>query len=173
MLGRAAPAGSKDVGVIYRSGPNGTKIPITEEAGKVRTFVRDSSGEPGKHWRSAVAEAGQKAMAGRPPFDGPLYVELTLIRLHGPGHFGQGRNVGRLLPSAPAFPAVKPDVLKLTRSTEDALTGVVWRDDSRNCALHIEKVFAEEGEPPGAHVRVWELPGTLKAQTPPEQLALA
>ena len=171
MLGRAVPAGSKDVGVVYRAGPNGAKVPVTDAEGKVKTFVRDSSGDAGKSWRSAVAIAGYKAMAGRELFSGPLYVELTLIRVRGPGHFGQGRNAGRLLPSAPAFPAVKPDVIKLTRSTEDALTNVVWRDDSRNVSMHIEKVFAEPGEPAGAEIRIWALP-VKRAHIAAEQLAL-
>jgi Holliday junction resolvase RusA-like endonuclease len=66
-----------------------------------------------------------------------------------------------------------PDVLKLCRATEDALNGVVWRDDSRNVCMHIEKVYAEPGEPEGAHIRVWALPERVGAARPPvDQLAL-
>ena len=175
VLGRCAPGGSKDVGVIYKSGPGGSKIPVTDGNGKVRTFVRDNSGEGGKHWRSAVAKAGHDAMDGRSLFDGPLYVEVTLIRRRGPGHFGQGRNRGLLLPSAPMYPAVMPDATKLMRSTEDALTGVVWVDDSRNCTTHVEKVYAEPGEPEGAEIRVWTLATQLgeNARKTPDQLALS
>lgn len=175
VLGRCAPGGSKDTGVIYRTGPNGTKIPVTDATGKIKTFVRDNSGEGGKHWRSAVAKAGHEAMGGAELLDGPLYVEVTLIRKRGPGHFGQGRNRGLLLPSAPMYPATAPDATKLMRSTEDALTGVVWRDDSRNCTTHVEKVFAEPGEPEGAEIRVWTLTAQLgeTARTPADQLALS
>lgn len=174
VLGHSAPAGSKDTGVIYRNGPNGTKVPVTDEKGKIKTFVRDAGGKAGKDWRAAVAAAGHEAMLGRALFEGPLYVELTLVRLRGPGHFGQGRNAGKLLPSAPLFPAVMPDVIKLTRGTEDALNRVVWRDDSRNCCMHIEKVFAEPGEPEGALIRIWTLPTTVgHVQVPVEQLGLA
>lgn len=174
VLGHGVPAGSKDTGVVYRGGPNGAKVPVTDAKGSIKTFVRDSSGAAGKNWRASVAAAGYRAMDGRALFDGPLYVELTLVRLRGPGHYGQGRNRDRLLPSAPAFPHVKPDVIKLTRGTEDALTGVVWRDDSRNCCMHIEKVFAEPGEPEGALIRIWTLPATVgRAQAPVEQLGLA
>jgi Holliday junction resolvase RusA-like endonuclease len=175
VLGRCAPGGSKDTGVIYRKGPNGTKVPVIDADGKIKTFVRDNSGEGGKHWRSAVAKAGHEAMNGAELLDGPLYVEVTLIRRRGPGHYGQGRNRGLLLPSAPAYPATAPDATKLMRSTEDALTGVVWRDDSRNCTTHVEKVFAEPGEPEGAEIRVWTLEAQLgeSARMVPDQLALS
>jgi hypothetical protein len=60
-----------------------------------------------------------------------------------------------------------------SRALEDALNGVVWVDDSRNCTLHTEKVFAEPGEPTGAHVRIWTLPSTLgRAQQDRDQLSL-
>jgi Holliday junction resolvase RusA-like endonuclease len=175
VLGRSAPGGSKDTGVIYRAGPNGTKIPVTDATGKIKTFVRDQSGDAGKHWRSAVAQAGNEALDGQDLLDAALYVELTIIRKRGPGHYGQGRNRGRVLPSAPKYPAVAPDITKLVRSTEDALNGILWRDDSRNVAMAVEKVYAEPGEPEGAEIRVWVLPdrvGVL-AQTLSEQLALS
>jgi Holliday junction resolvase RusA-like endonuclease len=175
VLGRSAPGGSKDTGVIYRAGPNGTKIPVTDATGKIKTFVRDQSGDAGKHWRSAVAQAGNEAMNGRDLLDGACYVEITLIRKRGPGHYGQGRNRGRVLPSAPKYPAVMPDVTKLVRSTEDALTGILWRDDSRNVGMAVEKVYAEPGEPEGAEIRVWTLPDRVgvTAQATADQLALS
>jgi len=176
VVGHSAPGGSKDVGVIYRNGPNGTKVPVTDAKGKIKTFVRDKSGQAGKDWRTTVATTGLAALvqAGLERFDGPLYVELTIIRPRGPGHYGSGRNAGRLLPSAPAFPAVAPDVTKLTRSTEDALNSVVWNDDSRNVALLTEKVYAEPGEPEGAEVKIWTLPATVgRVEADPDQLEMA
>ena len=141
MLGHSVPAGSKDVGVAYRTDKTtGAKIPIVDGKGRIRVYAKDSSGRRGEMWRAQVALAGQRTMDGRELFTGPLYVELTIVRPRPLGHFGRGRNAGKLLPSAPAYPGVMPDVLKLTRGTEDALTGVVWRDDSTNIALHIEKV---------------------------------
>lgn len=153
MIGHAAPAGSKDTGVVYRKGPNGTKVPVQDENGKIKTWIKDKGGAPMKNWKTAVSDAGAEVMDGRDLLDGPMYVEVTIIRARGPGHFGKRG----LLPSAPAYPAVMPDVLKLCRSTEDALNNVVWRDDSRNVCMHIEKVFAEPGEPEGAEIRIWRL----------------
>lgn len=170
VIGHAAPAGSKDTGVVYRKGPNGTKVPVQDAAtGKIKTWIKDKGGAPMKNWKVAVSDAGAEAMDGRELLDGPMYVEVTIIRPRGPGHFGKRG----LLPSAPAYPAVMPDVLKLCRSTEDALNNVVWRDDSRNVCMHIEKVFAEPGEAEGAEIRVWCLVAQVKALPVAEQLALS
>ena len=58
--------------------------------------------------------------------------------------------------SAPAWPTVKPDATKLWRSTEDGLTGVLWRDDARIVCQLVRKVYAEDGRT-GAAVKVWTL----------------
>lgn len=58
------------------------------------------------------------------------------------GHWGTGRNADRLKPSAPAWPATKPDVDKLERAVLDALTGVLWADDSQVVMLSADKVYA-------------------------------
>lgn len=47
------------------------------------------------------------------------------------GRWGTGRNEGALKDSAVAHPMTKPDVDKLLRAFLDALTGVVWKDDSQ------------------------------------------
>lgn len=58
------------------------------------------------------------------------------------GHWGTGRNADRLKPSAPAWPATKPDVDKLERAVLDALTGVLWADDSQVVILSADKVYS-------------------------------
>lgn len=173
VLGHSWPAGSKDTGVVYRTDKTtGAKVPVVDEKGRIRTFVRDSSGKKGDQWRAQVAIAGQRAMDGRKRFESPLYVELTIVRARNKDHFGTGRNAGVLKASAPLFPNVMPDVIKLTRGTEDALTGVVWRDDSSNIVMHVEKVYAQEGEPAGALIRIWTLPATVGHVQADEQLSL-
>lgn len=47
----------------------------------------------------------------------------------------------------------KPDVDKLTRFLFDALTGIVWKDDSQVCYATINKVYAWNNRP-GAYVVV-------------------
>lgn len=50
-----------------------------------------------------------------------------------------------------AFPHVKPDVDKLARAVLDALTGVVFKDDSQVVSLQASKVYSDR---PGVLVRV-------------------
>ncbi|MEV8610235.1 RusA family crossover junction endodeoxyribonuclease [Amycolatopsis sp. NPDC051373] len=55
----------------------------------------------------------------------------------------------------PTPPAVKkPDCDKLSRAVLDALTKVVWVDDSQVVHLDATKRIAEIGEPPGVHISV-------------------
>ncbi|GAB3224255.1 hypothetical protein GCM10027447_12690 [Glycomyces halotolerans] len=116
-----------------------------------------------KPWRKAVADA---AVLARPVelLDGPLVADMVFTFARPRSHFGTGRNAGVLKASAPLAPAVAPDLSKLARSTEDALTDAgVWRDDSRVVAYgRLEKVYAGADDPdaldePGAIIRVRSL----------------
>ena len=134
VYGRAAPAGSKTSGVRNDG----------------RRFVRDSSKAAGP-WKRAVAEAAGREMDSRELLAGPLRLALTFVVARPLGHYGTGRNNGRVRPSAPAYPTTRPDLTKLTRAVEDALTGVVWRDDAQVVLQTIAKVY---GEPARVHVTV-------------------
>lgn len=48
----------------------------------------------------------------------------------------------------------KPDLDKLVRSCKDALTGVVWTDDSQVVELHARKSYCAAGEFPRAHILI-------------------
>ena len=73
----------------------------------------------------------------------PLVVEITFFFVRSQSHFGTGKNAGKLKNSAPKHPAKRPDIEKLARSTNDALTGLVWKDDSQIVDLHIYKRYAD------------------------------
>jgi Holliday junction resolvase RusA-like endonuclease len=55
------------------------------------------------------------------------------------------------------LPTIKPDVSNLNKAIEDALTGIVWRDDSVVCESHERKVFARSAESCGVVIDVWTL----------------
>ncbi len=81
-------------------------------------------------WRNAVAVAAHEAYDG-PLLTGPIILEVR-IEFPRPGvHFGKGRNADKLKPSAPRWHIQKPDLGKLVRAIEDALKGVLFRDDSQ------------------------------------------
>jgi crossover junction endodeoxyribonuclease RusA len=80
-------------------------------------------------------------------------VAITLRLARPAGHWGKGRNAGRLVPTAPAVPRGKPDIDKLARSTLDSLTGIVFDDDSRVARLELRKIYAAPGQE-GARIEV-------------------
>lgn len=85
-------------------------------------------------WREAVVWAVRRATVRRrgwAPLDGPVEASMVFSFTRPKGHFGTGRNRGVLKPSAPARPDVTPDLSKLIRSTEDAITTAGgYRDDA-------------------------------------------
>ena len=72
------------------------------------------------------------------------------------GHFGTGRNAGSVKASAPKHMIVKPDLTNLLKSTEDALKGIVWHDDSQVVGMQLAKVY---GEKELVRIQVAELEG--------------
>lgn len=86
-------------------------------------------------------------MNGAGLLDGPLVLVVQFYVPRPKSHYG----ARGLRPSAPDYPAVRPDVTKLLRAVEDACTGVVWRDDAQVVEQHAGKSY---GEPARAYVTV-------------------
>jgi len=123
VYGEPKPQGSKKSVPIYsRTGP-------VMRDGRVLTRVVNDNPKLGQ-WRQEVSQAARSAYSGE-LLTGPLRVEMTFGRPRPRSHYGSGRHVGVLKPSAEPYPTTRPDVLKLARAVEDSLTGVVYRDDSQ------------------------------------------
>lgn len=121
-------------------------------------------------WAAEVGLAARAAMAELPMFVGQALLVRVVFRLVRPaGHFGKRG----LKPSAPEYPATKPDLDKLLRNTMDPLEGVVFDGDSRIVAFDARKVYCEPGEVAGALITVelLEAPAEQRADSQP-QLAL-
>lgn len=148
VWGTPAPQGSKKA-YGWRS----------KDTGKIRTRVVEQLDESIKIWRSYVVDAARQAMNGRQPLQGPLAATIVFTFKRPKSHYRTGRNAHLLRDGAPAAPAGAPDLSKLLRSTEDALTDAgVWADD----ALVVEydraaKVYCGEDE------YALELPGAVIA----------
>ena len=99
-----------------------------------------------KPWRAAVKAAAVRAAAGQDwnLLDEPCCLEVVFFMAR---------------PARPKFnsPGVTPDLSKLVRSTEDALTGVIWQDDSRVVFTTSAKEYARGDEVPGALIRVFTI----------------
>lgn len=114
-------------------------------------------------WRDAVRSEAAAAATGAPPLDAPLVVDMVFTTLRPKAHYRSGRNAHLLRDGAPARPMGAPDLSKLARSTEDALTDAgIWRDDSRVVEYgRLAKVYAGEDrdalDQPGAVIRVYTI----------------
>lgn len=102
------------------------------------------------NWRSTVALYARQNYSG-PPLKGPLKLEIMFYMPRPKHHFGTGRNADKLKPSAPSYHDVMPDATKLMRSTEDALKGILWDDDSQVALQTTGKPYSLR---PGAKITV-------------------
>ena len=75
--------------------------------------------------------------------DCPLQVDLVFHMPRPLSHYGTGRNSDKLKDSAPKMHTKKPDIDNLRKLTMDALTGIVWRDDSLVCKGTTTKQYSE------------------------------
>lgn len=99
-----------------------------------------------KPWRESVKAAAAEAMGERLPITGPATLTVYFHFPRPKGHYGTGRNAAKLKPNAPRSPLGPPDLSKLIRSTEDALTEAgVWRDDSLVVSVNAHKFYNDRG----------------------------
>jgi crossover junction endodeoxyribonuclease RusA len=155
VLGTPAPQGSKRGFAVKAKGAYTGKVAQVESSAKV------------KPWRMAVKYAAMEALPtrdGSAILTGAVTLEVE-FRLRRPkGHYGTGHNAGLLKSSAPWFPAGRPDLDKLLRSTFDALGEAgVWRDDAQVVTVRGAKVYAADYEPTGATIYVTSLVNVVAA----------
>lgn len=131
------PGGSKRAFVI----PGTNRACITEDCKKSRD------------WRAAVGWAASERI--KEPLAGPLEVRFSFLIPRPKGHYGSGKNAGQVKASAPAHPAVKPDITKLIRSTEDAMKGIAWLDDNQVVFQLARKLYTS-GQP-GATIQITKM----------------
>lgn len=124
VYGLAAPAGSKTIG-------------RTKDG---QSFIRDANSKSAP-WKRQVAQEAGEAMDGRPLFDEPLELELLFVQPRPKNHY---RRNGQVHDWAPIAPTTKPDLLKLARGVEDALTMICYRDDS---LIVVESLRKQYGHP--------------------------
>ena len=117
VFGCPIPAGSKRA------------YPIKRKDGSIGVAVTPDNKKQAS-WMGAVADAARRVYDG-PLLTGAVSLEITFFRPRPKGHFGTGKNAAVLKPSAPKYPTTRPDTVKLARAVEDALTSVIWLDDSQ------------------------------------------
>jgi Holliday junction resolvase RusA-like endonuclease len=140
--------------VVYGSSkPAGSKRAFRWKAKDGRSGVSVTDANPkARGWKEQIAQVVGEEMAGRELLDGPLSLRLRFVVARPKGHFGaNGLNAkGRRTP----YPAVRPDVLKLARGVEDAMSGVAYRDDALIVTEVLEKRY---GEPERVEITLHEM----------------
>ena len=109
-----------------------------------RIIITDAAGKPNKLWRQVVAATAREHYQG-PIEHGAIELQLVFYLARPKGHFGTGKNLGVPKDTAPRYCLKRPDTLKLARAVEDALTGVVWHDDSQIVHEHLFKRWSDDG----------------------------
>ena len=139
---------------------------VPAPAGSKRGFANRHTGriqivdasKRSKPWQAVVAAAAADAMDGAELLQGPLELVLRFYVPRPKGHFGARGNVR---PAAPSHPAVKPDVLKLARACEDAMSGICYRDDAQ---IVREVLTKEYGDPARVAVGIAPISVGLEAE---------
>lgn len=135
-----------------------------------------------KPWRQDVKHAAIDATDTYVDWtilDGPLAVSMVFTFARPKGHYRTGRNAHLLRDAAPSRPHGMPDLSKIVRSTEDALTGVVWHDDARVVEyVRLGKWYAGTDAPdvlavPGCVIRVWPLQALAGCQWPDREAVVS
>jgi Holliday junction resolvase RusA-like endonuclease len=136
VFGIAQPGGSKVAGITKKG----------------RLFVRPDNPKSSS-WRADVAKAAKKQYSG-PLLDGPIEMTYEFRFPRPKRHFGTGKNSTVLKANAEHWHVTKPDLTKIIRSTEDALNGIVWTDDSKVCKRRELKRYVREDEEPGVRISI-------------------
>lgn len=142
VKGVPAPGGSKSAFPIKKGGVFTGKIAMV-----------DAAGAKNKLWRGAVKAHAVKSMMGRPKLQGALGLTITFYMPRPKAHKNKEGNVKG---SAPTFHLIRPDATKLVRSTEDAMTGIVYDDDAQIVKQFAEKKYETNLYGPGAIIEVFE-----------------
>lgn len=136
--------------------PGGSKKAFFRPGMRFPVVVEDC--KKNKEWRAVVALAGHEAFP-HAPLDGPLSVTYVFVMPRVKAHYRTGKRATELRDDAPIYHTVKPDCTKLVRSTEDALTGILWADDAQ-CA--VQSARKEYGTTTGCFITVER----IQSQTP-------
>lgn len=117
-----------------------------------------------KSWQSLVADAASQAIALRPDWqilEGGVRLSLAF-------YLPRPKSLGKKITAH----LKAPDCSKLIRSTEDAMSGIVYRDDAQVIELVAGKYYTSVTGSPHVNVRVEPTSGLQKVDVPPAPLPL-
>jgi crossover junction endodeoxyribonuclease RusA len=133
---------------------------IPKAQGSVRAFkniIVQGGSKEGRiaqaSWRTLIVDAARRACFS--PLEGPVYVSMTFY-LPKP----------KSTPKSVLWPGKKPDLDKLVRAAADAMSTIVYHDDSQIVHMMASKRYAFEKRTPGLDVVVMSCATTNPNEMP-------
>ncbi len=140
VSGLPQPAGSKRAFALKKGGAYTGRVVVSDDNPKSRG------------WKDTVAASALEAYQGYANLlDCPIRLTVEFRFFRPASHFGTGKNADKLRDGSPRYPTVRPDCTKCLRAIEDALTSVIWRDDSLIVDQVVTKRYADK---PGAWIEI-------------------
>lgn len=136
--------------IVGKPEPAGSKRGVGGRPGQGPPRVIDAN-KNAAGWKQRVALEVSQKYRGQVWAKTPMMLRLVFYRTRPAKDYRTGKNAHLLRDDAPEFPLAKPDVLKLARAIEDALTGVIWHDDAQIVNEPIAKRWAAR---PGVKIEI-------------------
>lgn len=117
---------------------------IPRPQGSKRNLGRGRMAESSRHlkaWRNFITLQAKMEMRGQEILTGPVAVSLWFRMPRPKSHYRHCDGQLVLRPGVANHHSCKPDVDKLARAVLDALTGVVYRDDSQVSRMTVLKLY--------------------------------
>lgn len=114
-------------------------------------------------WRALVVLMARGVIEADPlspcPLRGSVLMNIVFVMPRPKSHYRTGKNSALLREDAPKYHTNKPDLTKLVRSTEDALSDAgVWGDDTQVAQMIVEKRYTDAiYGTPGAWIKLREI----------------
>ena len=126
---------------------------------KTKKYIFAPAGKYQKSWQESIRWAAIEAgYNGTMIIEGAVELSIEYVYRRPKGHYksnGELNKKGRDTP----YKTSKPDLDKLNRAVADALSGLIWRDDSQVVRMkEVGKSYGKQGQPEGAYVIITELP---------------
>ena len=128
--------------IVGTPAPQGSKVAFSRK-GSSKVTMLEQTRKTLNPWRAAVTLQARRQYRRPAPLDVPLSVGMIFL-------MARPKSVRR------PYPCVTPDLSKLVRAVEDALTDAkVWRDDALVVRYHeLAKVYAAAGDQPGVLISI-------------------
>ena len=124
-----------------------TAVPMGSRMGVIEAGTKESRARK-KTWRGDLRDGALRAMEQLPVadltelLDAPLAVTMVIVRRRPATHIRANGTVKDW--AAPLLPVQRPDTVKIVRAAADALTGVLWDDDSQIVRHQLHKAFGDQ-----------------------------